>query len=92
MVELKSAEQLKKATERAKAGSLFVRRTSIFRQYRVTNRETGAEYVVNFFVAGGKKYGDCTCQAGQHNTECKHLSAAAGLHVVIAAERAATAH
>jgi hypothetical protein len=88
MIELRSAEQLKKATERARAGNLFVQTTSIYRQYRVTNRETGAEYVVNFFVRAGRRYGHCNCKAGAYNLACKHLSAAAGLHMMIAAARA----
>lgn len=87
MIQLQSAEQLSRATERAKAGKLFVQTTSIFRQYRVTNRESGAEYTVNFFVRDSKRFGHCTCKAGTNNMACKHLSAAAGLHVVIAAER-----
>ena len=88
MIELRSPEQLRKAIERARAGRLFVQTTSIYRQYRVTNRETGAEYVVNFFVRDGKRYGHCNCKAGTYNLACKHLSAAAGLHVMIAAARA----
>lgn len=87
MIQLQSAAQLTKATERAKAGKLFVQETSIFRQYKVTNRETGAEYIVNFFVRDGKRFGHCTCKAGVRHMACKHLSAAAGLHVCIAAER-----
>jgi hypothetical protein len=88
MIELRSPEQLEKATERARAGNLFVQTTSIYRQYRVTNRETGAEYVVNFFVRDGKRFGHCNCKAGTYNLACKHLSAAAGLHVMVAAARA----
>ena len=88
MIELRSAELLRKATERARAGNLFVQTTSIYRQYRVTNRDTGAEYVVNFFVRNGKRYGHCNCKAGTYNLACKHLSAAAGLHVMLAAARA----
>jgi hypothetical protein len=89
MIELRSAEQLKKAIERARAGRLFVQTTTIYRQYRVTNRETGAdEYVVNFFVREGRRYGHCNCKAGTYNLACKHLSAAAGLHVMLAAARA----
>ncbi len=90
MIQLQSAEQLKKATERAKAGKLFVQTTGIYRQYTVTNRESGAQYTVNFFVHDGKRYGHCTCQAGTNNMACKHLSAAAGLHVCLAAERQTT--
>jgi hypothetical protein len=63
MIELRSAAQLRKAIERARAGNLFVQLTSIYRQYRVTNRETGAEYIVNFFVRKGKRYGHCNCKA-----------------------------
>ena len=88
MIRLLNPEQLSKATARAKASNLFVQRTSIYRQYRVTNRETGAQYVVNFFVRNGERYGHCNCKAGVNNQACKHLSAAAGLHVMIAAERA----
>jgi len=87
VIQLQSAEQLKKAVERAKAGKLFVQATSLFRQYRVTNRETGAQYTVDFFVSDGKRFGHCTCKAGVNNMACKHLSAAAGLHVMIAATR-----
>jgi SWIM zinc finger len=92
MIELISAEQLSKATERAKAGNLFVRPSSIFRQYHVTNRDTGAKYTVDFFVrkSDGKRFGNCTCKAGQNNKACKHLSAAAGYHIVrMAAKREA---
>ena len=92
MIELRSAEQLKKATERARAGHLFVQTTTIYRQYRVTNRETGAEYIVNFFVRNGKRHGHCNCKAGTYNIACKHLSAAAALHVMIAATRADVIH
>jgi hypothetical protein len=92
MIELISAEQLSKATERAKAGNLFVRPSSIFRQYHVTNRDTGAKYTVDFFVrkSDGKRFGNCTCKAGQNNRACKHLSAAAAYHVArMAAQREA---
>jgi hypothetical protein len=89
MIQLVSADQLARATERAKAGNLFVQPTSIFRQYRVTNRDNGNQYVVNFFVRDGKRYGQCTCKAGQNNIPCKHLSCAAALNVCLAAQRQA---
>ncbi len=88
MIRLLNPEQLSKAIERAKASNLLVQRMSIYRQYRVTNRETRAQYTVNFFVRDGKRYGHCDCKAGINSQACKHLSAAAGLHVMIAAERA----
>lgn len=89
MIELVSAEQLAKATERAKASNLLVQLTTIFRQYRVTNRDNGNKYVVNFFVRNGKRYGHCTCKAGERNLVCKHISAAAALNVCIAAQKMA---
>lgn len=83
MVELMSAGQLSKATERAKAGKLFVQPSSLLRQYHVTNRETGVKYTVDFFVSkDGKRFGHCTCKGGERNLACKHLSAAAGYHVM----------
>jgi uncharacterized Zn finger protein len=89
MIELVSADQLSKATERAKAANLLVQPTTIFRQYRVTNRDNGNQYVVNFFVRNGKRYAGCTCKAGERNLACKHLAAAAGLHLCIAAQKQA---
>jgi uncharacterized Zn finger protein len=86
MVQLLTAEQLARATEKAKASRLFVKPLQ-WRQYRVTNRETGAQYTVDFFVRNGKRYGHCTCKAGMNHQACKHLSAAAGLHVMLAAQR-----
>jgi hypothetical protein len=90
MIELVSAEQLAKATERAKASNLLVQSTTIFRQYRVTNRDNGNTYTVNFFVRkDGKRFGGCTCKGGSAGYACKHLAAAAGLHVCIAAQKKA---
>jgi hypothetical protein len=82
MIELVSAEQLVKAIERAKASNLYVQPTSLPRQYRVTNRDNGNQYTVDFFVRDGRRYGQCSCKAGMRNLACKHLSAAAGYHVM----------
>jgi uncharacterized Zn finger protein len=87
MIRLVTAEQLSRATELAKASRLFVQPTTLFRQYRVTNRENGNVYVVDFFFRNGKRYGHCTCKAGMNNIACKHLNAAAALHIVRAASR-----
>jgi len=88
MIQLQSADQLKRATERARAGKLFVQATAMFRHYRVTNRENRNAYIVNFFVRAGKRFGYCTCLAGVvNNTACKHLSVAAGLHMIRRAAR-----
>jgi uncharacterized Zn finger protein len=86
MIQLTTAEAISRATERAKVSKLFVQAIQ-WRQYRVTNRETGAQYVVDFFVRNGKRFGHCTCKAGMSNIACKHLSAAAGLHIMVAAAR-----
>jgi uncharacterized Zn finger protein len=86
MIQLSSAAQLAKAIERAKAGKLFVQTTSFFRMYQVTNRASGSTYTVNFFVENGSRYADCTCKAGKNRIACKHVAAAAGLHVVRAAQ------
>jgi hypothetical protein len=90
MIELVSADQLSKATERAKASNLLVQPTTVYRQYRITNRDNGNTYTVNFFVRkDGKRFGGCTCKAGERNLACKHLAAAAGLHVCIASQKRA---
>ena len=89
MIELISADQLSKATERSKAGNLFVQPTSLFRQYRVTNRETGAQYAVNFFIRESKRFAHCTCKGGAAGFACKHVAAAAGLHVCLASQKRA---
>lgn len=84
MIELKDRSQLEKAIDRAKAGKLFVQATTLLRQYKVTNRETGAEYYVNFFVrkSDSARFGHCTCKAGLNNLACKHIAAAAGYHLM----------
>lgn len=87
MIELKSAEQLGKAADRAKAGRLFVRFVR-FRQFWVENRKTGATYDVNFFVRSGRRFGHCTCKGGARSLACKHLAAAAAVQTGIAAMRA----
>ncbi len=86
MIHLQNAAQLNRAIERARTSKLFVQRTGLFRQYKVTNRKTGATYTVDFFVrADGRRFGHCTCKAGLTNLACKHLAAAAGLHICLAA-------
>ncbi len=90
MVQLINSEQLSKATERAKASKLFVQSTGLFRQYRVTNRENGNTYTVDFFLRDGKRFGHCSCKGGVAGFACKHLSAAAGLHVCLAAQTQAS--
>jgi hypothetical protein len=89
MIELRNAQQLEKATARAKASRLLVQSSGIFRMYYVTNRENQKRYTVRFIVSDGCRFGCCSCPAGERNILCKHLSAAAGLHTCLAAERLA---
>lgn len=90
MIEITGAEQFTKASERAKAGKLFVQFVQ-FRQFRVINRETGAEYDVNLFVRDGKRFGHCTCKGGERGLACKHLAGALAVHTAHAAARQAAA-
>jgi uncharacterized Zn finger protein len=87
MIELRSTEQLASAIERAHrdAKNLSVQVTSTSRQYRVTNRAKGTTYTVDFFLRNGKRLGHCSCKAGTNHIACKHVAAALGLHLYIAA-------
>jgi hypothetical protein len=87
MIELISAEQMQPAIARARESRLYVRPTSLYRQYLVENRDNGAVYYVNFFVEGRRKYAGCQCKAGRNNMLCKHIAAAAGYHLMLAAGR-----
>jgi hypothetical protein len=88
LIELKQKSQLENAIQRAKseAKSLLIQRTGVARQYRVTNRRSGNVYLVNFFVRkDGKRFAHCSCKAGLQNIACKHLAAAAGYNMYLAA-------
>lgn len=82
MIELRSMEQLAAAAEHARreAKSLVVRVGGGSRQYVVANRAKGTQYTVTFVVRRGRRFGRCTCTAGKHGVECKHLAAAAALN------------
>jgi hypothetical protein len=82
MIELISKEQLARAIENAKAANLYVRPSSMFRQYVVENRGNGKIYTVDFFVRNRRRFGHCTCAAGEHSMACKHLAASAGYHLM----------
>jgi uncharacterized Zn finger protein len=87
MIQIQSQEQLEKAIERARKGKLFVQPTAASRQYRVTNRLTGAQYTVDFFLRNRKRFGHCTCKGGESHRACKHLAAALGLHLYVASTK-----
>jgi hypothetical protein len=89
MIELRSREQIGGAIERARneAKNLLVRLTNANRQYSVTNRMNGNSYTVDFFIRkDGRRFGHCTCKAGQNNVACKHIAAAAAMNMYMAAE------
>jgi hypothetical protein len=89
MIELKSREQLRNAIERAhrEAKNLVVKVTSASRQYRVINRNNSNSYLVDFFVRNdGRRFGHCTCKAGQNGIPCKHIAAAAALNIYLAGQ------
>ena len=83
---LTTLEAMARAIERARAANLFVQRTSIQRMYRVTNRDNGNTYTVNFFVrkSDRARFAHCTCPA---TTLCKHAAAACALNVMDAIAR-----
>jgi hypothetical protein len=74
---------LKNAIERSRkeAKNLLVRRDEGLRRYLVTNRDKNRTYSVAFDLSGKLKYGMCDCVAGRNHKPCKHLAAAAALHV-----------
>lgn len=90
MIELKNKKQIEKAIERARneRKNLVVRLTSAVRQYRVENRSTGGNYVVNFFIRNKRRYAHCSCPAGLQNMACKHVAAAAALNCCLAEQGA----
>ncbi len=91
MIQLHSPEQLTKAIIKARAVKPFVR-INCFGSYSVTNRQTGATYTVTCEKRNGERFADCTCKAGARGQACYHVAAAAGAHIVIAAERAAVSN
>ena len=87
MIELRNPEQLKRAVELATAESknLLVQLTDVARKYRVVNRQKKLIYEVTFIIReNGRRFGHCTCRAGELGRECKHLAAAAGLNACLA--------
>ena len=86
MIELRNKEQINKAIERARTErkNLVVRLTSAVRQYRVENRATGGNYLVNFFIRNSRRFAHCSCPAGLNNIPCKHIAAAAALNTCLA--------
>ena len=89
MIRLTTATKIQNAINKARTVKPFVR-VNCFGSYSVTNRQTGATYTVTCEKRDGERFADCTCHAGTRGQACYHVAAAAGTHIVIAAERAAT--
>ncbi len=87
MVKLTTAEAMQKAIDKARAVKPLVRVVR-FGNYTVTNKQTGASYNVTCEKRNGERIADCTCKAGARGLRCYHVAAAAGAHIVLAAERA----
>jgi hypothetical protein len=88
MIQLTTAATLQKAINKARTVKPRVR-VNQFGNYTVENKQTGARYTVECGKSDGKRFAHCTCKAGERNIACYHLVAAAGLHIVLATERAA---
>lgn len=86
MIQLTSAATLEKAITKARTVRPFVR-INCFGSYDVTNKQTGATYNVVCMKKNGRRFAHCTCKAGTRGQACYHAMAAAGAHIVLAAER-----
>lgn len=85
MIEL-TPDRLEKATAKAKQCKPLVKVLE-FRRYQVTNRETGASYEVTFTKIDDKKFGQCSCKAGEQGKyACYHLISALSRHLAYAAQ------
>jgi uncharacterized protein YjhX (UPF0386 family) len=78
---------MQKAIDKARTVKPLVRVVN-FGSYTVTNKQTGATYSVTCEKRNGERFADCTCKAGARGLRCYHVAAAAGCHIVLAAERA----
>jgi hypothetical protein len=86
MMELRQ-ETMQNVINKAKAErkNLVVCLTDAVRMYRVESKTSGKTYTVNFFVRKGRRFGSCTCKAGEQGKfACKHIAAAAGLNMALA--------
>ena len=74
MVEIVDLKQFNRAKLRASAGKLKVTESTVERQWRVTNEESGAVYRVTFMQgADGRRFVTCECGGGQGGYVCKHM-------------------
>lgn len=82
-------KQFRRAEQRARAERMMVRPVAEC-EYSVANQSKGTAYRVRFLSINGKAFGNCNCAAGRPERGdevplvCKHLFAAAVLHVALA--------
>jgi uncharacterized protein YjhX (UPF0386 family) len=88
MIQLTTADNLTNVINKAREVKTRVN-VAKFGRYNVTNKQTGAQYLVTCERRDGKRFADCTCKAGERGQACYHVAAAVGIHIVLAAERAA---
>jgi hypothetical protein len=74
MIEITHLSQFNRAKLRASAGRLAVTESTVDRQWRVKNEESGAVYRVTFMQgADGRRFVTCECAGGQGGYVCKHM-------------------
>ncbi len=88
MIKLTTPKAIENQINKARTVKPLVR-VIHFRRYAVTNKQTGATYTVEFVKQGKEKLAGCTCKAGERGNACYHVAAAASIHMMIAADRAA---
>ena len=78
--------RLEKAINKARQVHTHVKPIEL-RAYAVTNPE-GRTYKVRFEIHNGRKYGTCTCPAGENEMPCYHLAASLQAHLILMRIRA----
>jgi hypothetical protein len=85
MVEILNLSQFNRAKLRASAGRLTVTESTVDRQWRVRNEESGAVYRVTYMQgADGRKFATCECKGAQGGYVCKHMGVSLPLAVELA--------
>ncbi len=83
MIQLTTATAIEKAINKARTTKPRVH-VNCFGSYTVTNKKTGASYIVTCEKRDGKRFASCTCRAGELGRACYHVAA----HIQLATEQA----
>ena len=89
MIQITNLRQFDRAKLRASAGKFTATTSTVWRVYRVTNKEKGVTYRVSFWRdRNGRRWATCDCLGAQGGHVCKHMGAAIPLHLelMLAAE------